>query len=273
MRGWISLIAVLGVVQVPQPQTPQSANSTFEVAAIKVNKSGERAGSMRFLPSGQVTVTNMTLGALIRLVYQVEPFQLSGGPGWLDSEHYDILAKAEANTAPPQIMGLMRSLLAERFKLMAHTETRELPVYDLVVAKAGQLGSQLRKAAIETCPPRPVGSLAGTLPDPKNPPCGVLMFGLGQVTGRTVPVAQLASRLTPAAGRKVINCTELNGQFDVDLEFAPDQPTASPNNDQSANPGVSIFTALQEQLGLKLESTRGPVEVLVIDSVQRPTPD
>ena len=226
MRGLIALIAVLGVVQISQAQTPQSTNSTFEVASVKVNKSGERAGSMRFLPGGQVTVTNMSLGALIRLANRLEPFQLSGGSDWLDSERYDVLAKAAANTPPQQIMGLMRGLLAERFKLVTHNETRELPVYSLVVVKTGQLGAQLRPAAIETCPPIPVGSLAGTIPDPKDPPCGVLLFGRGTATGRTVPIAQLVSRLTPTVERIVIDRTSLSGFFDLDLGFAPDQPAA-----------------------------------------------
>src|SRR5206468_4423775 len=106
-------------------QQPSATASTpaFEAASIKLNKSGERAGTLRFLPGGRLEVVNMPLGQLIRVAYQLEGFQLLGGPGWLDSDHYDIVAKAEGNPGPPQMMLMVRTLLDERFKFVAHRET------------------------------------------------------------------------------------------------------------------------------------------------------
>jgi uncharacterized protein (TIGR03435 family) len=259
------------------------ASPAFEVASIKPNTSGERAGAMRFLPGGRFDVVNMPLAQLIRAAYQLEDFQLSGGPGWLNSNHYDIVARAQDNASPPQTMVMVRTLLEERFKLVTHRETRDLPVYALVIARNDRaLGPRLRKAVIEECPPRAggVGSAAGSVPDFRTPPCGLVLFGPGPsgrgATGRTVPIAEFVKRLAPVVSRPIIDRTKLDGRFDLDLDFTPDQsaaPADSIGTQPPADIGPSIFTALQEQLGLKLDSTRGPVEVLVIDSVEQPTPD
>jgi uncharacterized protein (TIGR03435 family) len=176
---------------------------------------------------------------------------------------------------------MVRTLLDERFKFVAHRETRDLPVYALVMANNdGTLGPQLRRAAVQECPPRsgPMGSLAGTPPDRREPPCGSVGPGPsgGGAMGRTVPISELVRRLAPAVSRPIIDRTKLDGRFDLDLQFTPDRPAApsdAAGTEPRADSGPSIFTAVQEQLGLKLESTRGPVDVLVIDSVQRPSDD
>jgi uncharacterized protein (TIGR03435 family) len=265
-----------------QTQSATAPGPAFEVASIKPNKSGERAGGMRLLPGGRFEVVNMPLAQLIRTAYQLEDFQLSGGPGWLNSDHYDIVARAQDNPSPPQTMVMVRTLLEERFKLVTHRVTRDLPVYALVIARNdGALGPRFRKAVIEECPPRAgaVGSAAGAVPDFRNPPCGLVLFGPGPsgrgATGRTIPIAEFVKRLAPIVSRPIIDRTKLDGRFDLDLDFTPDlpPPADSIGNQPSADIGPSIFTALQEQLGLRLESTRGAVEVLVVDSVEKPTPD
>ena len=176
-------------------------------------------------------------------------------------------AKAADNAPLTQMLGMVRTLLADRFKLVMHRETREMPVYHLVLARRdGRLGETLTPT---TCVAGPPGAPAN---DTRNAEgrfsCGINRFGAGQVllTGNTLDA--LANRLgsIPSVGRTVINRTGLDGRFDVELSFTPGLP--EPGAD-----AVSVFTAVEEQLGLRLEAARGPVEVLVIDSVDRPLPD
>jgi uncharacterized protein (TIGR03435 family) len=249
----------------------------FEVATVKPNKSGSENSSVRLQPGGRITATNIPLRALLRTVYEVQDFQLVGGPDWLNVDRFDIEAKA-GRDFPPQAAGpaieliaMMRNLLAERFKLVVHRGTQELPVFALLVARGdGKLGPQLRRSDIDCeelarAKMKPPPAPAPTAADPRPvAPCGVRRAN-GRVTVRAGTMAQLASTLSGPASRFVEDRTGLPGFFDIDLEWAPDQ-TADTS-------GPSLFTALQEQLGLKLESTRAPVEVLVIDHVERPTPD
>jgi uncharacterized protein (TIGR03435 family) len=264
----------------------------FEVASVKPNKSEQRGGFFRFLPGGQFTATNVSLRALIRLAYVLQEFQVFGGPNWVDSDHFDIVAKTEGSPSPEQVRLMMRALLAERFKLTVHNETKELPIYALVMAnRDANPGSQLRHSGTDCVPltPSPGGTLPPPPPPSAGPPrpgdrngpprCGA-MFGPGHITAREMTMTQLADGLSQLVGRKVIDRTGLSGSFDLDVAFAVDQLAPAGQAPLDAPPlspidpsGPSIFTALQEQLGLKLESERGPVEVLVIDSVERPTPD
>jgi uncharacterized protein (TIGR03435 family) len=289
---------VVGALNAPrlraQSQAIDAKGPTFEVASVKPNRSGERGRLFRFPPGGQFTATNMQLRDLIRFAYGLQEFQISGGPNWVDSDHFDIVAKAEGNPAPEQVRLMMRALLAERFKLTVHNELKELPIYALVVAnRDGKLGSQLQRSGADCVPMRPPPG--GTLPplpsaaagpprppDPNGPPrCGA-MFGPARITAREMTMTQLANGLTMLVRRVVIDRTGLSGGFDLDVDFTPDQmppagqaqvpPGAPPLPSIDPN-GPSIFTALQEQLGLKLDPRRGPVDVLVIDRVEHPTED
>jgi uncharacterized protein (TIGR03435 family) len=185
----------------------------------------------------------------------------------MDSDRFDIQAKAadsdldEKGMMPPQqFMLRLQSLLEDRFRMVARWETRELPVYALVPAAPGRLGPKLRAHTGE-CNREP-----GTPPPPgsKGMNCGT-RHPVGKVTGTGISMATFARILADAAGRYVIDKTALQGAYDLELEFTPDQ---SPDTT-----GPSLFTAMQEQLGLKLDSARAPVEVLVIDRVERPIPD
>ncbi len=205
--------------------------------------------------------------------------QLVGGPTWLTSDRFDIVATVAGNPPPEQIPLMLRALLADRFKLVIHTERRELPIYALVLARRdGKLGARISPATFDCLAAR--GRATGAPPTPPAPsgrvPCG-LRFRPGNVVGEGISLAQLADRLAPFVNRVVIDQTGLAGNFDLDLEWTPDQwkPQLAevPQQPQSIPNGPSLFTALQEQLGLKLEPTRGPVDVLVIDSVSQPTPD
>ena len=263
---------------------------SFEVASVKENRSGDLRSPMRAEPGGRFSATNVLLKFLIAEAFMgPQPVHLSsrivGGPDWINSTRFDIIAKASTEfrsspEGPPNELFLMlRSLLEDRFKVRTHRETRELPVYELVVARAdGKLGPQLRQSTANCDGPPP--------PRQPNepPPCGA-MRGPARVMAGGIPMRRFAEMLTaimavgtPASadGRLVIDKTWLSGRFAFNLTWTPDQiPTvAPPPGIPPVDPnGPSLVTALQEQLGLKLESAKGPVEVLVIDSVERPTPD
>jgi uncharacterized protein (TIGR03435 family) len=193
------------------------------------------------------------------MAYHVYDFQIAKGPSWVESERFDIVAKAAGEPGHDEIQRMVQALLADRFKLTIRRETRELLVYALVVAKSGP---KLHEAAKDY-------GLDGRLSiGPGGQPGAVKIIGQG------VPLAAFASMLPTILGRPTLDMTGLVGKFDFTLEFAPDQmmrpQNAGPDSPLPDLSGTTIFAALQEQLGLKLEARKGPVEVLVIDRVERP---
>jgi uncharacterized protein (TIGR03435 family) len=217
----------------------------FEVASVKLtqhgrDKDGWSRSSLNVI-NDRFVATNASMEECIRYAYDVKAYQIIG-PDWLNSDaaSYDIIATAPAGTPSKQIPLMIQTLLAERFKLAVHRETRTLPVYELVVAKNGP---QLTPAAS--------GGRSGT--NSSN----------GNVTATNVSMAELAHQLsrTSAVGRPVFDKTGIEGAFDFTYEYAPD------DNDSAGRP--SIFTALQQKLGLKLEAAKGPVEVVVIDHAEK----
>jgi uncharacterized protein (TIGR03435 family) len=270
------MCTMCGIASLLSAQSPGSP--AFEVASVKPNKSGDPNGSTNFQPGGRYTARNMAVRALIREAYRLQGFQIVGGPDWVASDRFDIQAKAEgdlpdsADGGPPQALFLMlRRLLAERFKLTVHNETRELPVYALVMTRSdGKMGPQLREPAIDC---RTFDFRNSPIPPPGGF-CGGIQTGPGRFVGKGATMRQLALNLSPRVARIVLDRTGLSGPFDLDLEWtqaavAPDPPAAG--GPPAVDVGPSIFTALQEQLGLKLESQKGPVDVLVIDRVEHPT--
>jgi uncharacterized protein (TIGR03435 family) len=265
------VLAMSGLAGVVHGQTPLDAPPAFEVASIRPNTSGDRRTNS-YIQGDRFTAINPTLRELIRAAYQVRDLQIAA-PEWIESARFDIVAKAAAplkmGVVPPEL----RQLLADRFGLKVHNESRELPVYALVIARPdGKLGPALRVVDVDRCPQamaRAEAVARGGQPPSAPAPGQQVECGLrsrpGALNGGSITIEPLAQRLSEIIGRVVLNRTGLTGRFDLDLSWAPDQ-----NPD---TPGPSIFTALQEQLGLKLESTRGPVDVLVIDRVEPPTPD
>jgi uncharacterized protein (TIGR03435 family) len=210
---------------------------TFEVASVKPNPSGPGHAGID-VDGNMIRMTNVTLQAVIVWAYEVSAPQLSG-PAWLESERYDIVAKTASGAPEP---AMMRALLIERFKLAVHAATKEFPIYALVVAKNGP---KLKKAD-------PGGDDMNSKP--------------GHLTARSVSMARLADFLArPRAGlgRPVVDKTGLAGAFDFTLDWTPDRDA------QASEAPLSIFVALEEQLGLKLEAQKGPVEVLVVDHVEK----
>jgi uncharacterized protein (TIGR03435 family) len=272
--------------------SPSPENLAFEVASVKQNKSGDGRAGLFGQPGGRFNATNIPLRLLIRNAYQLQDFQLVGAPDWIASTRFDIVAKAagELTPAPPGTPGpmqmMLRTLLADRFKLKVHRETRELPIYALLVARSdGKLGPQLRPASVDCAALAAARGRGGpplAPPQPgERPMCG-MRIGPGVMSGGGFPLSQLAVTLSQFAQRVVVDRTGLTGNFDLDLTWTPDQiPQGPPGGGPPGAPppppidpnGPSLFTAVQEQLGLKLDSQRGPVEVLVIDSVEQPTED
>ena len=254
----------------------------FEVASIQINKSGEPRVSGGFQPGGRYKVTNYTLRALIAAAFlrpQVNPdFLIAGGPSWLDSEHFDVEAKAASEfpaapdgpTAPRRVM--VQALLAERFKLAVHHESRNRSIYALTMARPDdRMGPKLRPSVLDCAAAPPA---AGA---PAVPPACTVRVGPGSVHGSGVTLAQLLNLLPRFVDRVVVDRTGLDGRFDLELDWTPAAgewvapPIAGTGTPMADGP--SLFTALQEQLGLKLTSTTGPVDVLVIDRAELPTVD
>jgi uncharacterized protein (TIGR03435 family) len=256
-----------------------NARPEFEVASIKPAEPGARGMFIRATPGGRVNITNMTLKEMIVIAWRIQPYQISGGPAWLDSVHYDISAKPENSPKDGEISLMLQSLLADRFQLTIHRETKELPVYALVMArKDGKLGPGLAESKEGSCT-QPDLSKPPPLPEPGKLPalsCGGFIAQPRLLRGVSVALAQMTPVLARILGRSVVDKTGLTGKFDISLEWIPDEAQAlqlapdAPKLPSDAG-GPSIFTAIQEQLGLKLESQKSPVEVFVIDRAEKPS--
>jgi uncharacterized protein (TIGR03435 family) len=260
----------------------QSAGKSFDVASVKRNNSGEQGGRLQAQPGGRFTAVNATLRQLILRAYAVQDYQIVGEPKWVDSDQFDIEAKAAGDVTAGQLAAMLKSLLAERFKLAAHTETRDLPIYALVLARMdGKLGPKLRASKVDcdAVAEEALATRGGAPPEAARgelPPCGIGFGGMGQMAARSKPISQLLPFFSQVTQRTVVDRTGLKGGFDADLTWTPDPSSpllaAAPPDAAPADPnGPSIFTAVQEQLGLKLESQKAPLPALVIDRIEPPT--
>jgi uncharacterized protein (TIGR03435 family) len=250
----------------------QLSAQLFEVASIKQNRSGEQRASFSGQPGGRIVVVNNTLRNIVRNTWNLQNYQIVGGPDWFDTDRWDITAKAPEGTVTEsrQMLPMMRTLLADRFKLVVHNETRQLSVYALVLARAdGKLGPQMRKSDLNCAAiAAAVGRGEPAPPRPSDRPfCGT-RTSAGTVVTSGVALPDFARNLSNATGRFVVDKTGLTGPFDLELKFTPDP--LGPTTTDPATDVPSLFAAIQEQLGLKLEAQRAPVDVLVIDSAQRP---
>jgi len=289
----IAVVSALTVAVLPQQPSPSPA---FEVVSVKPNQSGDSGGQFRIEPGGRVTWRNVTLSAMVNGAYQ--RFQrdscceIVGGPDWFNEARFDVVAQAQgglprpdADGFPSQLLAMIRAVLADRFRLVTHWEPRERPIYNLVLDRPDRrLGPKLVPAAVD-CAKVAEATLGGT-PLPPRPGRGLecnfsrtTEAEAGSLQGNAVTITALARFLAvEGLGREVVDRTGLSGTFDVDMLYLPEFPVGGVPPDRLAfdprfqgRPGLT--TALREQLGLKVEATRGPVDVLVIDSVERPTPD
>jgi uncharacterized protein (TIGR03435 family) len=306
----------LGGASLVAQSTPPAPPVNFEVTSVKPsnpNATGPFGSIPMILPQGAtgLTATNVPLRLLIRIAYGVQDFQIVGGPTWQTSSKFDIAAKAAEGTtkSTEDLLPLVKGLLADRFKLKTHMETRELPTYALIVARSdGKLGPDIKPstsdcsgaaeaqkklaesflkggpAALASMLPKPGETVKCAMMPAMNPASPSGGFGL-RADGQ--PMTMLTQLLTQVTGRTVIDKTALTGLYDWELRFDPQVFIASMAQQaginipagllQNANSAFadspSLLTALNEQLGLKLDSQRGPVEVLVIDSAELPEPD
>jgi uncharacterized protein (TIGR03435 family) len=276
LRSGAAAILVVAMALQGAAQQPSGGAPSFEVVSVKPNTSG-LAGQSSQTGKGSLTTTNMRMRALLVLAYGIRPERIDGLPSWTDQERFDITARAPADTPNNQLPLMLRALLAERFRLVVRNEMREQPVYALVLARAdGRFGPNLKPSsecdvgAISTLGPR-TGDAA--VPVGKRP-CTVITGSNGKeayITGGARSVEEFVRALQlVVTDRSVANRTGLAGTYDFDLRFSA-APLATPPDAALEYP--SLFAAVQEQLGLRLESARGPVEFLVVERIERPTPN
>lgn len=277
------LIGLPGRAQ-SQTQNTTTASQTFEyeVSSVKPNKSGGGNISMRTTDDG-LTVTNFPLQRIVQTAFGVPEYLISGAPAWINSENFDIDAKMDGTTADAlkklsaedrrlARQHMLQALLMDRFKLTFHRESKELPVYWLTIAKNGPKFHEAK----------PGDDYANGIPVPTGRSgAGLMTLGGGDgtqtVTAQAVPIANLERSLAVFVGRPVLDKTALTGLYDFTLTYTPDPGQlqglagGAPGSQPSDPESPTLFTAVQEQLGLKLESGKGPVEIIVFDHIERPS--
>jgi uncharacterized protein (TIGR03435 family) len=241
------------------------AQKTFDVATIKPNAESDHRVMIGMQPGGGFSASGINLRMLIMQAYNVRGHQITGGPAWMNTDRYDVKAKAEGlpDRVPPEVLRpMLQALLAERFQLQLHKETKEMPVYALVAGKGPHKLKASESGGAETR--------------------HMMRSGPGQTTLQGTTMAGLAQMLAQPLGRPVTDKTGIEGKFDIDMRWTPEPGqgfggfgTGGPPPPEaiaaSDTGGPSIFTAVQEQLGLKLETQKGPVEIIVVESAAKPT--
>jgi uncharacterized protein (TIGR03435 family) len=248
----------------------QTVPRVFEVASIKPSGQNMAGTIIAMPPGGRLEIANMSLKEMIVNAYSIQPFQVSGGPGWLDSAHYDISSKAAGESKREDVLLMLQSLLADRFQLVFRREIRQLPVYSMVIAGKGEKpGPKLVPSKEGAC----------TAPDPANPfavdpmrLCGAFELGPDGLTLVGAPLSSLTPRLSRLVGRTVIDKTGLRQNFDINVEWSPDESLAMqpPSGAPRDTSGPSIFTVFRKELGLDFKVERGPVEIFVIQRAEKP---
>lgn len=243
------MAAVLVVFQSTPP-----AQLEFDVASIKENRSLDAGGTMRLMPGGGITAQHLPARSFITIAYQLQPFQLIGAPDWTRDTYYDITAKPAGSATREQNFTMLQALLTDRFKLAFHRENRQLDGFALVRMRKDRLGPDLRPSTVDC------EKAFATTPQCRG---GGITTTTMKAVG--VPIWSVLQLVISHVGAPVSDDTELTGTFDVDLRWSNE---VAPQDDLR-----SIFTAVQEQLGLKLERRRVTAEVFVVDRIERPTPD
>lgn len=283
-RSLISFPLLASMIGSGQAQTGSKASHPeFEVASVRVSKESTAEPLVRIAP-GRFNVENMPLRRLIFVAYRLRDFQISSGPSWINSQRYNIEAETNGHDGSDTMLLMLEGLLEDRFHLRYHHETRSGPVYLLTTAKRG---SKMQAASCVPFDPNNLLKQSQLSAQERNRQCGGISRSAGALDGNGMsmedaagPAFQsLAGQLSLVLDRPVINRTGLTGRFDVHLRWNGDQAMiGSPSNaDDPISPpnptdqtGPSIFTAVQEQLGLKLDAGKSPVDNFVIDHVEKP---
>ena len=263
---WAFAAGAFAQTSAPAATPPVVKVPEFEVISVKQNKTADNSFMSRYSPSG-VSMTNAPLIMLIRQAFQLyhsTDDQITGLPAWAKSERFDIQGKVSDADIPilpkltrEQRAQMLESLLADRFKMVAHRETREMPVYALVLGKHGPKLTEAKPDPPPTDGPKENGCHAN----------GCMTFSNGHMEGKGVPVDTITDMLTQLTERTVIDKTSLTGKYDFTLDWTPADQSAT----ATATSAPELFTAVQEQLGLRLESQRGPVDGVVIDHIEEPS--
>jgi uncharacterized protein (TIGR03435 family) len=278
-----AVVVIFAVESLAQSQGGSTGRITFEVASVKPSESNSGSSSSNEPPGGYVA-RNLSLRRLIAIAHRMRlanDRERIVGPSWIDTARFDINAKTPAGARSEQIPDMLRALLADRFRLTTHTETREDLVYALVRTRSdGRLGPELTASTLDCSKPGAFLSAGAGARAPgaaaAKPQCGIItnVDANGSVLqGGGRSIGQLAANLAGRVNREVLDRTDLSGTYDFTLRWTPENFTNLADNAGPARDGTTIFTALQEQLGLKLEAQRGPVEFLIVDTVERPSPD
>jgi len=276
----LMLVAIVAVVCAIQTSQAQSAAPHFEVASVRINTSNERVRfRVRSIPdTGRLTLTGMLVQEVIQSAYGLQSFELVTNGSPILKQRIDVVAKAATPASVAQMQQMLRPLLEERFKLAVHRETREMDALLLVRVNTARLGPKIRPTGLSCTG---VGTTNLFAIDPQAEPnakdrCGVMPTdGPGRIVANGIDMRALAGELGPSQGRPVVDKTGLEGRYDIDFTYTPEPfsadalqrrgTTAPPNVDPNGPP---LATALVDQLGLKLEGTRAPIEVVVIDRIE-----
>jgi len=249
--GLVAIAVAIGFAQEP----------AFDAASVKVNSSGSPDSTIGIIPGGAYRAINTTLVRLIPDAFGVLPFQVIGGPAWLATERFDINARPPADARPDQLPAMLQALLVERFALKTHRERQDRPIYALTFVEAGRPGPKLTTASVD-CDQQEADKRL-------TPECRSLI-GIGRGGGQLVMkgrgLAILARTLGGVVGRVVTDQTGSTGKYDLELQWSAGDAAATSNDPE-------IFSAVREQLGLQMKPATGPVEMVVIDSVERPSAD
>lgn len=268
MRSGIRLV-LFALAWAPLGALLSAQTPAFEVASIRRNPSGTTQQSVNVQPTG-VTFINFQLRAIIQLAWGIpQPARLIGLPDWVN-DRYDVIAKTGAPVSPATMVGMrpaLQALFADRMKMDAAVETREMPAYALVLAREdGRLGPALKPSTVVCAGRGAAPQAAPQGPSGQEPvPCGPRPGGPGRFVFVGSEISLFASVLSLQQRRTVVDRTGLKGLYDLDVTYAPETVGGAPAD------GPSLFTALQEQLGLKLDPEREVVEVLVVKGIERPT--
>ena len=253
IRRSVGVLAIAGPIAVGMLSVPRilAQSPTFEVVSVKPNRTATSIGN-HFDP-GRMSWTGVPLHVLITSAYGLQSYQISGGPNWMETDRWDIDAKTESPANRTQQLQMLQPLLEDRFQLKTHKEQREVTGYSLVLAKNGSKLHEVKEGEVSS---RPAG----------------LIVKRGVIDGHAMSIAMLAGFLRSELGRPLTENTGLAGDYDFKLEWVPDesQPNSGGNIPAPDSIGPSIFTAIQEQLGLKLEAQKVLLDILVIDHVDKP---
>jgi uncharacterized protein (TIGR03435 family) len=268
----VVLASALLTAQLPIPTgTPVDPALRFDAASVKTYD-GDGPTRFRMQPSGAIDVTGASLKILLQNAFRVRGEHVIGLPDWTDTVRYSVVAKAPAGASVPAIPTMLANLLADRFNLVMHIETRETESFDLVLARGdGKPGPGLSptsgecQAMVDARAPATAPSAAGR----DKAPCGALQAGAGITRAAGVPLGRLVQMLSQLTGRPVNDKTGLTGLYDLTLKFNPNLALAATGDSDAPH----LFTALPEQLGLRLSSQRGLAEVVVVDRIEQPTVD